>query len=71
MTGSNKMICQNCSAEMNHHAEKIDETDALDALEGIDPVLGGLVKEVHTCPQCGTTELRTADHRPTDERRQK
>lgn len=68
MTDSNKMICQDCGAEMNHHAEKIDYTAALDAPEKIDPVLGGLVEEVHTCPQCGRTELRRLDLPPTEER---
>lgn len=58
---SNKMNCRDCGGEMNHHAEKIDYTAALDAPERLDPVLGGLVKEVHTCPQCGRTELRTGE----------
>jgi hypothetical protein len=24
----------------------------------IDRVFGGVVKETHTCPECGTTELK-------------
>ena len=37
---------------MNHHATKVD----LDA-EDSDPVFGGVLKEAHTCPNCGHTEL--------------
>ena len=59
-TQVSKMICPNCGAEMNHHADKIDYTMALDNGEGIDAGLGGVVCEVHTCPQCGETTLRAA-----------
>ena len=41
-----KMICPNCGAEMNHHAMKID-------YHGETPEL----REVHTCPGCGKSEL--------------
>ena len=45
-----KMICPVCSAEMNHHAMKIDYS-----------VDDGVVQEVHTCPHCGDIELRQAE----------
>lgn len=51
-----KMTCPACGAEMNHHAMKIQyETEDP---ELVDPVFGGELKEVHTCPNCGRTELR-------------
>ena len=45
-----KMICPDCGAEMNHHAMKID-------YRGETPEL----REVHTCPDCGKTELLQAE----------
>ena len=53
-----KMICPNCGAEMNHHAMKIDY--GVDDPALIDPAFDGVVEEVHTCPNCGHTSLRTA-----------
>jgi Uncharacterized protein conserved in bacteria len=51
------LICPVCGATMNHHAMKIDYSveDATD-----DPVFGGTLQEVHTCPHCGHSELRKA-----------
>jgi len=51
-----KMTCPDCGAEMNHHATKIDY--GVDDRAVVDPVFGGVLKEVHTCPNCGRTELR-------------
>ena len=53
-----KMICPHCGAEMNHHAMKIDYSVDDSAL--IDPEFGGVVEEVHTCPNCGHISLRNA-----------
>jgi len=45
-----KMICPDCGSEMNHHAMKIDyRSETCEA------------QEVHTCPECGRTELRRAE----------
>jgi ribosomal protein S27AE len=55
-----KMICPNCGAEMNHHANKIDYTSAPEDEEAIDTEFGGVVQEAHTCPECGQTALREA-----------
>jgi hypothetical protein len=52
-----KMICADCGAEMNHHAMKVDYSD--DSVQS-DSAFGGVLKEVHTCPQCGRIDLRTA-----------
>ena len=53
-----KMICQDCGAEMNHHAVKIDYSVEDPAL--VDPSFDGVVEEVHTCPQCGRVGVRNA-----------
>jgi ribosomal protein S27AE len=60
MTKADKMTCQECGVEMNHHALKIDYTAALDGSSEIDPQLGGVLEEAHTCPLCGKTEMRRA-----------
>jgi hypothetical protein len=51
-----KMICPDCRAEMNQHAFKIEY--GVDDPEFGDTVFGGTLKEAHTCPECGRTELR-------------
>ena len=53
-----KIICPDCGAEMNHHAMKIDY--GIEDPRLSDPVFGGVLKEVHTCPECGKIELRAA-----------
>ncbi|HWP92552.1 MAG TPA: hypothetical protein VNN20_10200 [Thermodesulfobacteriota bacterium] len=53
-----KMKCPGCGSEMNHHAEKIDYSTALADPSALDPEFGGVVEEVHTCPQCGEVETR-------------
>lgn len=55
-----KMTCQ-CGTEMNHHADKLDYTKALEEPKKADPKLGGVLEEVHTCPECHTTEMREAN----------
>jgi hypothetical protein len=44
---------------MNHHAMKIDY--GVDDSAFVDAVFGGAVKEAHTCPECGRSELRAAN----------
>jgi ribosomal protein S27AE len=51
------MTCRACGTAMNHHADKLDYTES----GGADARLGGLVKEIHTCPRCGNVEVRIAD----------
>jgi predicted RNA-binding Zn-ribbon protein involved in translation (DUF1610 family) len=58
MSKNSKMKCPACGAEMNHHAEKIDYTAGLTDPHAMDPELGGVIEEVHTCPKCGNVELR-------------
>jgi hypothetical protein len=55
-----KMICKECDVEMNHHADKlVDPTSAAEA-KLVDPALGGMVEEMHSCPACGCTDSRHA-----------
>jgi len=53
-----KMICPDCGAEMNQHAFKIEY--GVDDAKLDDTDFGGTLKEAHTCPECGRTELRAA-----------
>jgi ribosomal protein S27AE len=59
---SEKMICPDCGAEMNHHANKLDYSSAPDEGEAMNMGLGGVVQEAHTCPECGQTALRPAEN---------
>jgi predicted RNA-binding Zn-ribbon protein involved in translation (DUF1610 family) len=58
MSKNKKMKCPGCGADMNHHAEKIDYTASLSEPDAIDPQFGGVLEEVHTCPECGDVEVR-------------
>ena len=60
MAERNAMMCPQCGIAMNYHAEKIDYMAALTDPEAIDPDLGGVVEEVHTCPGCGNVWTRRA-----------
>jgi ribosomal protein S27AE len=60
MTERGKMVCPDCGAEMNRHAEKLDYTVESSDAEAFDPELGGVVQELHTCPECGRTLSRRA-----------
>lgn len=52
---NDKMKCPRCGAAMNHHADKVEWAE-----EGFDPVLGGTVIELHSCPACGAGASRSA-----------
>jgi len=54
------MICPNCGAAMNHHAEKLLHATGRVDEAFVDAVLGGIVEELHTCPACGTGASRRA-----------
>jgi hypothetical protein len=56
--GTQKMLCPGCGAAMNHHAEKLDHLAALRDPEAVDPELGGVVQEIHSCPECGKSASR-------------
>ena len=48
------MRCPWCGAEMNHHADKVVYSDGA----APDPVLGGFIDEMYTCPTCGASASR-------------
>ena len=52
-----KMICPQCGAEMNFHAEKLVYSVSVPVS---DAALGGEVLEMHSCPHCGRTESRSS-----------
>jgi ribosomal protein S27AE len=55
-----KMTCPKCGNEMNEHAQKlVDPTSPQEAVIA-DLVLGGIVEEFHTCPNCGANASRQA-----------
>ena len=54
------MKCEECGAEMNFHAEKIDYSSEAEESGAFDADFGGVLEEVHTCPACGKTETRLA-----------
>ena len=56
MSQQPKLKCPKCGAEMNHHASKVDY--GIDDLDVIDPIFGGVLKEAHSCPNCGHMELK-------------
>ena len=53
-----KVICKDCGTEMTHHADKLDYAAAIREPDAVDPALGGVLEEVHTCPECGEIEIR-------------
>jgi hypothetical protein len=52
-----RMVCSECGEEMNHHANKLDYAEES---TNSDPALGAVVKEIHSCPDCGLTSSRIA-----------
>lgn len=55
---SEPMVCPRCGAEMNHHANKFADPRSAEEAARIDPALGGLLDEAHSCPACGAGALR-------------
>lgn len=52
------MRCPKCGAEMNRHAEKLVYPETAAEARRADPALGGLIEEMHACPNCGNVEAR-------------
>lgn len=53
-----KMICPACGREMNHHASKLVDPTGSEEAARANPMLGGIVEEIYTCPDCGRAESR-------------
>jgi len=51
------MTCPDDGVTMNHHAEKLVDPIGRDQAQ-IDPALGGVIEEIHTCPKCGKARFR-------------
>ncbi len=47
------MTCPECGVTMNHHAEKLVDPYLPQHAALVDPKLGGMIEETHTCPECG------------------
>ena len=58
MAESRRIRCPGCGEEMNRHAEKVDYTAGLAEPQAVDPDLGGVVQELHQCPNCGNIVAR-------------
>ena len=52
------MICPECSVTMNPHAEKAVVPLTAEDDRRADPVIGGVIEEIHQCPQCGGVQSR-------------
>lgn len=57
MPDTSKIVCPNCSSAMNHHAVKIEYGSE----EPSDAAFEGVLKNVHTCPDCSAVEMTTAE----------
>ena len=54
------MTCSACGATMNPHAEKLVVPFGDGDVEGVDWAVGGLIEEIHQCPQCARVQSRRA-----------
>jgi hypothetical protein len=52
MSARSRVSCPNCGGEMNHHADKVDFSASLEDGDAMDPDLGGVLAEFHTCAGC-------------------
>jgi ssDNA-binding Zn-finger/Zn-ribbon topoisomerase 1 len=52
LTERRKLRCPECGAEMNFHAEKVDQSRTFEEVATLDPALDGVLVEIHTCPAC-------------------
>jgi ribosomal protein S27AE len=53
------MTCPECGAAMNRHGEKLVYSGETGG-PAVDPVLGGVMEEMHACPRCGYVASRRA-----------
>lgn len=58
------MTCPECGVAMNHHANKLVLPTSAEEVAQVDPELGGIPQEAHTCPECGAGAARRPDGRP-------
>jgi predicted RNA-binding Zn-ribbon protein involved in translation (DUF1610 family) len=65
MPEANPMICPDCGIAMNHHADKVRKETGPGDEWVFDSGLGGVIEELHTCPQCGQSQSRRSRHSET------
>ena len=58
MPKTDKIPCPMCGMPMNHHADKLDHGAAAGEHHAVDPDLGGVVQETHSCSNCGYVLFR-------------
>lgn len=56
-----KMTCPKCGGPMNHHADKLSYSTGRNEHVRVDPSLGGVIEETHSCPGCGMIATRSAE----------
>ena len=56
--GKKPLVCKECDVEMNPHAEKLMDPRTPEEARRVDPALGGILEEFHTCPACGCSASR-------------
>jgi len=56
-----KMTCPKCGNTMNHHADKLSYPTGRNEHARVDPSLGGVIEETHSCPGCGMIATRSAE----------
>lgn len=59
MAPRSKLRCPDCNLDRNFHAEKVRDPHTAAEARLVDPDLGGVVVEYHTCPGCGTVAERS------------
>jgi hypothetical protein len=54
---ASQMICD-CGKRMNHHADMLDYSTALEETGAMDLIFGAAIEEIHLCPGCGRIAAR-------------
>jgi ribosomal protein S27AE len=52
------MNCPKCGAVMNHHADKLIDPQNAEDVDRVDPIVGGVIEQIHGCPNCGNVASR-------------
>ena len=52
------MLCPYDGAKLNHHATMVRDPLDREEADNVDPMVGGVLIEVHACPLCGRGQPR-------------
>ncbi len=55
------MRCSADGAKLNHHATMIRDPVNREEADSVDPLVDGVLIEVHACPKCGRGQPRPTD----------